>query len=227
MGIDNISKQLRPEIIELEQYKLSRDMEGFETGSMVFLDANEAPFEAYEGAPELNQYVEQQPPEMLESLKSLYGADVENILATRGSEEGINVLIRAICTPAKDNIVVCPPTFSLYEYYASIHSVEVKESPLDKDFDLNIERITKVADENARAVFLCSPNNPTGGCIDENRIIELCTYFQNTAFVIVDEAYVGCSKNGSIVSLVQDFDNLVVLRSLSKSYAAAGLRLGL
>lgn len=220
-----ILNRARPEIIEMKAYSSARSLYKAEEG-MIFLDANEFPYDAYIGADHISRYPDQQPEALTQALCRLYDVSSRNMTVTRGADEAIDVLLRSFCIPSKDNIIIAPPTFVMYAQAATLQSTQVKKVPLKKDFSLDVGGIIKAADENTKLVFVCTPNNPTGNTMDQSSIAELCAYFKDKALVIIDEAYIEFSDQDSFIPWIEKYPNIVVLRTLSKAYAAAGIRCG-
>jgi histidinol-phosphate aminotransferase len=192
------------------------------------MHANEMPWRAQgDNTPHgLNRYPEPQPRALLERLALLYGVAPERILAGRGSDEAIDLLVRAFCRAGQDNVVITPPTFGFYKVAAKIQGAGVLEVPLLRHgFALDTDRVIATG-RLARIVFLCSPNNPTGNLLDEDAMLHVCRELSNQALVVVDEAYVEFCGRASLSSRLAEFPNLVLLRTLSKAYALAGARLG-
>jgi histidinol-phosphate aminotransferase len=149
-----------------------------------------------------------------------------NLTITRGADEAIDCLVRAFCAPIRDNVVICPPTFAMYAQSAMLQGVEVKIAMLDKSFDLDFDAITNTVDDSTKIIFVCSPNNPTANLMNAETIIRLCETFQDKVLIVVDETYIEFSSHETTIKQLDNFSNLVVLRTLSKSHAAAGLRCG-
>ena len=215
-----------------------RDFAGYASARMqvvdavVRLDANESPWPGAdgEGSAWLRCYPDPQPPALVAGLARLYGVAPERVLATRGSDEGIDLLLRATCPPGRGAIVTTPPTFGMYAVCARLHGARVLEVPLLDDGDGFRADLQAVGDAalaaRARLVFLCSPGNPTGDVVPLAGIAELAGRLQGEALVVVDEAYGEYSGVASAASLAQAADNIVVLRTLSKAHALAGARIG-
>jgi histidinol-phosphate aminotransferase len=214
----------RPDILRLQPYQHAKWDPTLER-----MHANEMPWRAQgdnTGAG-LNRYPEPQPRVLIERLAQLYGVSVENVLAGRGSDEAIDLLVRAFCRAGEDSVVICPPTFGMYRVAARIQGAEVAEVPLRRDhgFALDLEGVIARGRE-AKMVFLCSPNNPTGNLLDETQMLTLCRELASTSLVVVDEAYVEFSGRASLTCRLAEYPNLVVLRTLSKAFALAGARCG-
>ncbi len=193
------------------------------------LDANENPYAPppVSGAKDFNRYPEQQPPALRQRLADLYGTSADNIMVGRGADEGIEILLRTFCEDGKDSILVCPPTFGYYKVCADIQGAKTVEVPLTQDYEWDIPAIHNTAEqtENLKAIFICSPNNPTGSEIARQSVLDMAKAFPNT-FIVIDEAYIEFSEKESFVSELVNFSNLVILRTLSKAYALAGVRGG-
>ncbi|MEP1229273.1 MAG: histidinol-phosphate transaminase [Litorimonas sp.] len=193
------------------------------------LDANENPYAPppVSSAKDFNRYPEQQPTALRARLAALYGATPEQIMVGRGADEAIEVLLRTFCESGEDNILICPPTFGYYKTCAQIQGAGIIEAPLNPDFTWNYELIVKTAQtaKNLKAIFICTPNNPSGNEIAHDFIETLCREFSNT-LIVVDEAYAEFSDTPSYATRIDEFSNLFVMRTLSKAYALAGVRGG-
>lgn len=215
----------RPDILSLQPYQHAAWEPSLER-----MHANEMPWRAEGDGTNagLNRYPEPQPAELIEHLASLYGVDPEQVLAGRGSDEGIDLVVRAFCRAGQDSVVICPPTFGMYKVSARIQGAAVVEVPLikERNFALDAEAVVAAWHEGIKIVFICSPNNPTGGLADRSAIETICERLANQAVVVVDEAYIEFARTESIVKQLARFPNLVVLRTLSKAYALAGARCG-
>ncbi len=220
-----ISQRARPEILALGGYVSARSIEKATTGT-IFLDANECAFEPFVGAHNLSRYPEQQPVALQDAVCRWLDVSSRHITITRGADEAIDCLIRAFCVPGKDNIVICPPTFAMYAQSATLQNAEVREARLDNKFDLDVKLIKQTTDKNTKIIFVCSPNNPTANLMTRARILQLCADYADTALIVVDETYVEFADSESVIPCLDAHANLVVLRTLSKSHAAAGLRCG-
>ncbi|MGQ3890796.1 histidinol-phosphate transaminase [Legionella sp. CNM-4043-24] len=189
------------------------------------LDANENPFWREDG---LNRYPDPQPALLRQRLADLYGVESSQLLMTRGSDEGIDLLTRVFCEANKDAILITPPTYGMYEVAANIQGAGIIRVPLDKEsgFSLNKETILNLRNPAIKLIFLCSPNNPAGNILSGDDVITLCRAFQDQAIIVLDEAYIEFSTAGSLSHLVLQHPNLVVLRTLSKAFGLAGARLG-
>lgn len=224
--MSSILSRARPDILAMKGYSSARSLFKKKPGT-VYLDANECSYEPYIGAGALSRYPDQQPQDLSDALCRLYDVSSKNMAFMRGADEAIDVLIRAFCVAGKDNIIICPPTFAMYAHSAALQGAVIKKTPLKKDFSLDVKGIIKTSDKNTKAIFICSPNNPTGNLADNSDIKELCRKFEKTALIVVDETYIEfAGEEHSLIGEIENYSNLVILRTLSKSYAAAGLRCG-
>jgi histidinol-phosphate aminotransferase len=213
---------LRENIKRLVPYSSARDE--FKGAANIFLDANENSF----GSPLTRWYNRYPDPLQLkvkEKLSQIKGVPVENTFLGNGSDECIDVLLRAFCEPGADNIIICPPTYGMYEVSANINDVGIKKVSLTPDFQLNLPAIEEAIDDHTKMIFLCSPNNPTGNSLRREDIeIILNNYF---GVVVLDEAYINFSRNRSFTQELKDYPNLVVMQTLSKAWGLAALRVGM
>jgi len=216
----SIAALARPEIRALAAYSSAR-MEAGRAG--VLLNANESPWPT---AADLNRYPDPQPPELVAALASLYAVGPDSVLVGRGSDEAIDLLVRAFCTAGRDAVATCPPTFGMYAVCARIQAAAVVEVPLSPEFSVDLDALSASIGANVKLVFLCSPNNPTGGCVPLADIAALLTTLAGRALVVVDEAYLEFASVESAVGLLAAHDNLAVLRTLSKAHALASARVG-
>ena len=207
---------VRPHLVGAKSYKSLRN--SYLDQEMVFLDANENPFGEY------NRYPDSEHLQLKNRLAEMNEVNAEQLFLGNGSDELIDLAMRIFCEPTKDAIMMMNPSFVMYEMSAKLNNLEVEKLELNEDFQLNKEDFINVLlNSKAKILFLCSPNNPTGNSIDD-----LEFYIQNfTGIVIVDEAYIEFSKGVSAVSLLNKYPNLIVLKTLSKAYGLAGLRIGI
>jgi len=213
-------KLARESIQKLIPYSSAR-IESLPRG--IRLDANENPFWRKDG---LNRYPSPQPALLRQRLATLYGVKASQLLLTRGSDEGIDLLTRVFCEANKDAILITPPTYGMYEVAANIQGARIISVLLEKDWALNKEEILKQGNSTLKLIFLCSPNNPTGNILNTEDVTAFCKAFQNQALIVLDEAYIEFSTTSSLARLVSDYPNLVILRTLSKAFGLAGARLG-
>lgn len=220
-----ILQRARPDILTLRPYEHAAWQPSLER-----MHANEMPWRASEDTTiaGLNRYPEPQPHDLIGHLAALYDVPAGNVLAGRGSDEGIDLLVRAFCRAGEDSVVICPPTFGMYKVSAQIQGAKLISVPLIKErgYALDTQAVLAACDESVKLVFVCSPNNPTGNLMDRHAIETLCERLADKAVVVVDEAYIEFAGAESLTALLPRFDNLVVLRTLSKAYALAGTRCG-
>jgi histidinol-phosphate aminotransferase len=223
--MNSVLKLARPDILTLQPYSHAVWLPELER-----LHANEMPWRAAgdDSDAGLNRYPEPQPPELIARLAELYGVDRHQVLAGRGSDEAIDVLVRAFCRAGQDSVIICPPTFGMYKVAAKIQGAGVIEVPLlqAKGFALDEAGILAAWHPAIKIVFLCSPNNPTGNLLDAAAIERLCVTLRDKALIVVDEAYIEFASAPGFAPLLYKYSNLAVLRTLSKAYALAGARCG-
>jgi histidinol-phosphate aminotransferase len=223
--VNRILELARPDILALHPYEHAAWIPTLER-----MHANEMPWRAAgdASAAGLNRYPEPQPAELIEHLAALYEVGRENVLAGRGSDEGIDLVVRAFCRAGQDSVLICPPTFGMYKVSARIQGAGVVEVPLRKAerFALDVDGVLAAWRPDVKVVFLCSPNNPTGACLERTAVERVCTELAERALVVVDEAYIEFARTQSFARELGRFANLVVLRTLSKAYALAGARCG-
>ena len=212
--------KVRPNIQALTPYSTARDE--YKGGDIsVWLDANESPYDNG-----VNRYPDPHQKQLKRVIASLKGVTAEQLFLGNGSDEAIDLCFRIFCEPKEDNVVAIAPTYGMYAVAAAINNVEVREVPLDApDFHLSTKKMLNAIDEHTRLMWICSPNNPTGNAFPLSQIETLLQQFQG--IVVVDEAYADFSSQGTALSLLSRYDNLIVLQTLSKAWGMAGLRLGL
>ena len=218
MKVTDIKNLLRSNIKELIPYSSARDE--YSGNNAVLLDANENPYNS-----PYNRYPDPLQRNLKQKISLQTGVEVDNIFLGNGSDEAIDLLIRAFCNPGSDNIIITDPTYGMYEVCARINDVEVRKVLLNDDFSLNPENILASADDKSKIVFLCSPNNPTSNLLKDDDILRIINEFNG--IVIVDEAYIDFSGSDSAISLLNQHSNLVILRTFSKAWGLAGIRLGM
>ncbi len=205
-------------------------MTGAQDQSSIRLNANEAPdsHRSPDDSLGLNRYPEIRPSGLRAKLAELYDVSSDNLLVTRGSSEGIDILIRAFCRPGQDSLITLPPTFELYGYFGQIQDAETISVPLSPaaDFALNANAVLDACTDETKLIFICSPNNPTGNIATYRDIANIATAREGQSIVVVDEAYIEFSQQNSLAANIDAHENLVVLRTLSKAYALAGARCG-
>lgn len=216
----NIQNFVRDNINQLKPYSSARDEFKDTSADMVFLDANENPFNSG-----FNRYPDPQQNKLKEALSKLKAISKEQILLGNGSDEVLDLILRVFCNPNKDNVITLPPTYGMYEVLANINSVAVTKVVLSKDFQPKVNAILKAATPTTKILFLCSPNNPSANSFNSNKVEELIKRFNG--IVVIDEAYIDFSEHQSWLSRLDDFSNLIVTQTLSKAYGMAGIRLGM
>jgi len=218
----NLENIVRENIKRLTPYSSAR--KEFSGAAQIFLDANENSF----GSPlptNYNRYPDPLQWKIKEKVAANYSIKPTEIFLGNGSDEAIDLLFRIFCEPQKDNILICPPTYGMYEVSAEINDVEIKHANLTEDFRLDLSAIENEIDENTKLLFICSPNNPTGNSFEREEILNLTKNFGG--IVVVDEAYIHFSREKSLIFDINNFPNLVVLQTFSKAWGLAGLRVGL
>ncbi len=217
--LDNL---IRENIKKLVPYSSARDE--FTGQANVYLDANENSL----GSPLVkwyNRYPDPHQSKLKDAISQVKGAPADRIFLGNGSDECIDLLYRSFCNPGKDNVIICPPTYGMYEVSAHINDVEIRKAPLLDNFQLDLVHIENLVDENTKLLWICSPNNPTGNSIDREDIEMVLNNFNG--IVIIDEAYINFSRQKSFVQELDDYPNLVVMQTFSKAWGLAGLRLGM
>ncbi|MFV0566587.1 MAG: histidinol-phosphate transaminase [Flavobacteriaceae bacterium] len=216
----NIKDIIRPSIKALKPYSSARDEFHGVPANMVFLDANENPFENG-----VNRYPDPHQNKLKAVLSEIKGVPSQNILLGNGSDEVLDLIFRAFCEPNQDNIITLPPTYGMYEVLANLNAVAVKKVNLDSDFHPNVEAILSIADAQSKLLFICSPNNPSGNSFTSEAVKTLIENFKG--IVVIDEAYIDFSSEESWLSKLSQYSNLIVTQTLSKAYGMAGIRLGI
>lgn len=230
----DLNKILRENIKKLIPYSSARDE--FKGEASIFLDANEnaygspAVYPTLEGAKgeervRYNRYPDPLQLKLKEKISRTKGVPVKNIFLGNGSDEVIDILYRAFCYPGKDNVIITPPTYGMYEVTANINDVEVRKVNLTENFQLNVKKIISSVDKNTKLIFLCSPNNPTGNSVSREDVEFILNNFNGIA--VIDEAYINFSKHKSFVAELTEYPNPVIMQTLSKAWGMAGLRIGM
>ena len=217
-----LEKLLRPHILQIKPYSSARDEYTGKVG--VFLDANENPYGSLTGE-EFNRYPDPYQVEVKEKLAPIKGVGFDQIFLGNGSDEAIDLLMRAFCVPGKDNIILLPPTYGMYEVSAAINDLAVKRVNLTENFQLRPEAILEAVDEKSKIIFICSPNNPSGNKMSREAIREIIQKFPG--LVVVDEAYIDFSDEQSFTNELKKFPNLLVMQTFSKAWGLANLRIGM
>lgn len=216
----NLDKITRENVKGLSPYSSARDEYVSDGSKMIFLDANENPFENG-----VNRYPDPKQRSLKALLAEQKSISEENILLGNGSDEVLDLLFRAFCEPGVDNIISLPPTYGMYQVLSGINNITNKTVLLDVGFQPNVKAILDTIDTNSKLLFICSPNNPTGNTIATQKIEELLNAFKG--LVVIDEAYIDFSSEQSWSSKLSTYPNLVVTQTLSKAYGMAGIRLGI
>lgn len=216
-SIDNIT---RKNLKGLQPYSSARDEYVSDGSKMVFLDANENPFENG-----VNRYPDPHQRNLRNVIAEQKKVDVDQILLGNGSDEVLDLIFRAFCEPKTDNIITLPPTYGMYKVLAGINDIKNNEIVLTRQFEPDVEGIFNTVDEHTKIIFLCSPNNPTGNSLSEDIVRELINRFRG--LVVIDEAYIDFSTKESWVKELVNYPNLIITQTLSKAYGMAGIRLGI
>lgn len=216
----NIQTIIRPTIKALKPYSSARDEFQGVPADMVFLDANENPYENG-----VNRYPDPQQGKLKAVLSEIKNIPAKNILLGNGSDEVLDLIFRAFCEPNQDNVIILPPTYGMYEVLANLNAIELIKVNLDDTFQPKVDEILNATNSNSKILFLCSPNNPTANSFESSKIEKLIGEFNG--LVVIDEAYIDFSQEASWLSRLDEFPNLIVTQTLSKAYAMAGIRLGI
>jgi histidinol-phosphate aminotransferase len=209
----NIQKLVRSNILKLKPYSSARDEFSGKEG--IFLDANENPYG------DLNRYPDPYQSKLKEKIAELKSIPINQIFVGNGSDEVIDLMYRIFCEPAKDKVIICPPTYGMYEVSANINDIEITKIPLTQNFQVDVEKVIEI--KNAKILFLCSPNNPTGNILKD--VEKLIKKFEG--IVVVDEAYIDFSEAPSFITKLNLYPNLVVMQTFSKALGLAGARVGM
>ncbi|MBC7486657.1 MAG: histidinol-phosphate transaminase [Cytophagaceae bacterium] len=213
---------LRPNIRNAKPYSSARDEYKGKEG--IFLDANENPFGSV-GGHKYNRYPDPLQWKLKDKIAPLKKVKAEQVFLGNGSDEPIDLLIRALCNPGKDAIMITPPTYGMYEVSAAINDVRIVDVPLTPEYVLDVQAMLPKLTDDVKIVFLCSPNNPTGNLLPEDQIITILQHAKG--LVVVDEAYIDFAPESSLIRILKDHPNLVILQTFSKAWGLAALRLGM
>lgn len=216
----NLNNLVRNAVLKMEGYASARDEFTGDTDGMIFLDANENPFENG-----LNRYPDSKQLTLKKTISERKGIAVDRITLGNGSDEILDFIFRVFCNPGKDNVITLPPTYGMYGVLAALNEVENREVLLTDDFQPDIPQILKTIDANTKLLLLCSPNNPTGNRISTEKITRLLEIFNG--IVVLDEAYIDFASTESWLTKSSIFKNLIVIQTFSKAYGMAGIRLGM
>mgnify|MGYP006073085127 FL=1 len=215
----NLNNLIRKNIKAMKPYSSARDEFKDLKADMVFLDANENPFETT-----LNRYPDPQQTALKELISKQKELPIHQVLLGNGSDEVLDLIVRAFCEPNQDSILTLPPTYGMYGVLAQLNSIENIEVPLSKDFNINVDQVLKQVKPRTKLLFICSPNNPSGNIMDVNAVTRLLKAFDG--LVVIDEAYIDFTTIESWTQRLNAFPNLMVTQTLSKAYGLAGIRLG-
>lgn len=214
----DINTLVRRNILTMKPYSSARDE--FKGEAEVFLDANENPYPT-----PYNRYPDPLQWRVKEKLADIKDVKPEQIFLGNGSDEAIDLLIRAFCEPNQDSILITEPTYGMYSVCAEVNAVNVQHVLLTPDFDLDLDAFPKTFDATTKIIFLCSPNNPTANLLSRDKILEVLKRFYG--IVVIDEAYIDFAKSKSFAQELAKYPNLVILQTFSKAWGLAGLRLGM
>lgn len=213
-----LEQLVRPNIWKLKPYSCARNE--FHGNATTFLDANENPYNA-----PYNRYPDPLQTTLKNKLFQVKGVKPQQIFLGNGSDEPIDLAIRIFCEPGLDNIVAIDPTYGMYEVAADINGVEYRKVPLSENFEMSASKLLEATDKHTKLIFLCTPNNPTGNCLDRAEIYKVLSRFEG--IVVVDEAYTDFSSEPSHTKDLATFPNLIVFQTFSKAWGSAGIRLGM
>ncbi|MCQ2209509.1 MAG: histidinol-phosphate transaminase [Paludibacteraceae bacterium] len=214
----DLIKTIRPNIWKLKPYSCARDE--FKGEASVYLDANENPYNT-----PFNRYPDPLQLKVKEAIKKVKGINVKNIFLGNGSDEAIDLVYRIFCEPKEDNVVAIAPTYGMYSVCANINNVEYRSVNLNDEFQFSADELLAKTDDKTRVIWLCSPNNPTGNALNSVETEKILKQFNG--IVVIDEAYIDFSSQPSWSKRLKDFPNLIVLQTLSKAWASAGIRMGM
>ena len=218
----NLNNITRENIKNLIPYSSARDE--FSGEAKVFIDANENSL----GSPLTkwyNRYPDPHQVKLKEAISKVKAIEPSKIFLGNGSDECIDLLYRCFCNPGKDNVIICPPTYGMYEVSANINDVEIRKASLLENFQLNLVHLENLADNHTKIIWVCSPNNPTANSMDRSDVEMILNNFNG--LVVIDEAYINFSRQKSFTNELPDYPNLVVLQTFSKAWGLAALRLGM
>ncbi len=215
----DLSTVIRPNILALAPYSCARDE--FKGEASVYVDANESPYNNG-----VNRYPEPLQPEVKALLAPLKGVKTTQIFLGNGSDEAIDLVYRIFCQPQKDNVVAISPSYGMYQVCADVNDVEYRAVPLTADFQIERQAIVDAIDDNTKVLWICSPNNPTGNAFDIEEIEWFLEKFPQK-IVVIDEAYIDFSSKPSLLSVLDKYENLIVLQTLSKAWGQAAIRCGI
>ena len=217
----NIDTLVRNNVKKMSSYSSARDDFKKENEmKLIYLDANESPFDNG-----INRYPDNKHDELKKVVSGVKNVNVNQVVFGNGTDEILDLIVRVFCNPSEDKIITLPPTYGMYDVIAKTNGVENIEIPLKSDFSIDKNEILKLSSKKTKILFLCSPNNPTGNSFDTNNLTDLIKSFKG--IVVVDEAYIDFSSKQSLISLIEDNNNLIITQTMSKAYGMAGIRLGM
>ena len=217
----NIDTLVRDNIKSMSSYSSARDDFKKENDKkLIYLDANESPFDNG-----INRYPDNKHVQLKKVISKLKNVDKNQIIFGNGTDEILDLIVRVFCNPNRDKIITLPPTYGMYDVIAKTNGVENVEIPLKNDFSIDKNEILKLSSKTTKVLFLCSPNNPTGNSFDINDLADLIKSFNGV--VVVDEAYIDFSSKKSLISLINENNNLIITQTMSKAYGMAGIRFGM
>ncbi|MDA0195337.1 MAG: histidinol-phosphate transaminase [Bacteroidetes bacterium] len=220
--MDRLKKFVRPHILTIKPYSSARD--DFKGSAEVYLDANENSYGPVTGG-DFNRYPDPHQTKLKGVLSKVKGVSPDQIFIGNGSDEPIDLLIRAFCEPERNKIVILPPTYGMYKVSALINNVGVIEIPLTIEFQIDTDQLKKTSFDYCKIIFICSPNNPSGNLLNSQTIIEILEEFDG--LVVVDEAYIDFAQETSLIEKLEQYPNLVILQTFSKAWGLAAIRLGI
>ena len=217
----NIDTLVRKNVKKMSSYLSARDdFKKENVKKLIYLDANESPFDN-----RINRYPDNKHTELKKVVSDIKKVNVNQVVFGNGTDEILDLIVRVFCNPNEDKIITLPPTYGMYDVIAKTNGVENIEIPLKSDFSIDKNQILKLNSTSIKVLFLCSPNNPTGNSFDTNNLIDLIKAFKG--IVVIDEAYIDFSSKQSLISLIEDNNNLIITQTMSKAYGMAGIRLGM
>ena len=216
----NLNKLLRKNILGMNPYSSARDEYKDIQNDMVFLDANENPFDSA-----LNRYPDPQQTDLKTLISKQNNVAANQILLGNGSDEVLDLIFRAFCEPNSDNILTLPPTYGVYDVLPNLNAIENIQVPLSSDFQIEVDLVIENIKPNTKLLFICSPNNPSGNTVDRSAIERLLKAFNG--LIVIDEAYIDFTEETSWTQFLNVYPNLLVVQTLSKAYGLAGIRLGI
>jgi len=217
----NIDTLVRNNVKNMSSYSSARDdYSGGADKNLIYLDANESPFENG-----INRYPDNKHKNLKTVISKNKNINVNQVVFGNGTDEILDLIVRVFCNPNEDKIITLPPTYGMYDVIAKTNGVENIEIPLKSDFSIDTDKILGLKTSNIKILFLCSPNNPTGNSFEINVLDNLIKKFNG--IVVVDEAYIDFSSQKSLTNLINKYENLIITQTMSKAYGMAGIRLGM